>query len=86
MECAHGDGNAWNPALSNLRWATPAENAADKVRHGRHLSQFGRKLSKDDVRAIRASALPIHRLMEIYGICKNSVSNIRSRKTWRNVA
>jgi len=33
-EVAHNDGNRRNNALSNLRYATPKENAADKNRHG----------------------------------------------------
>jgi hypothetical protein len=33
-EGAHGDGIRTNAALSNLRWATHAENEADKVLHG----------------------------------------------------
>jgi hypothetical protein len=31
---AHWDGNKTNNTVSNLRWATKAENAADKHRHG----------------------------------------------------
>ncbi|XZE56679.1 NUMOD4 motif-containing HNH endonuclease [Planctomycetaceae bacterium SH139] len=31
---AHYDGNRDNSRLSNLRWATPQENEADKKRHG----------------------------------------------------
>ncbi|KAB2798954.1 hypothetical protein F9L06_10140 [Brucella anthropi] len=33
-EVAHGDGNSMNANLSNLRWATHAENEADKLAHG----------------------------------------------------
>lgn len=33
-EVAHWDGDRGNDALSNLRWATHTENAADAVRHG----------------------------------------------------
>lgn len=37
MECCHADGNPQNNEIDNLRWATPKENEADKVRHGRRL-------------------------------------------------
>ena len=33
-QVAHNDGNRQNNCLSNLRWATPSENEADKKRHG----------------------------------------------------
>jgi len=33
-EVAHWDGNSKNNTLDNLRWATPAENGEDRVRHG----------------------------------------------------
>lgn len=35
---AHNDGNRLNNHVSNLRWATPKENQADKRIHGTHLS------------------------------------------------
>lgn len=35
MQAAHWDGAGSNNALSNLRWATPTENMADQIRHGR---------------------------------------------------
>jgi hypothetical protein len=38
MEACHGDGNAANDALGNLRWDTSSENNYDIVRHGRHYS------------------------------------------------
>ncbi len=33
-QAAHWDGDKTNCQLDNLRWATRAENAADKIRHG----------------------------------------------------
>jgi hypothetical protein len=36
-QAAHGDGNKLNNTLENLRWASPKENNADKVRHGTYL-------------------------------------------------
>jgi hypothetical protein len=34
MEVAHYDGTRTNARLENLRYATPAENQADRIRHG----------------------------------------------------
>jgi hypothetical protein len=56
MVIAHGDGNKLNNTPENLRWATPAENAADTVKHGRTrraLQHHNAKLSDDDVRQMR---------------------------------
>ena len=36
-EALHGDGDAGNPSLSNLRWGTKLENAQDSIRHGTHV-------------------------------------------------
>ena len=33
-QCAHWDGDKRNDHHSNLRWATPCENSADRLRHG----------------------------------------------------
>ena len=35
-ETLHGDGDASNNLLSNLRWGTHSENEADRVSHGTH--------------------------------------------------
>lgn len=35
MLCCHNDGDSANNRLGNLRWDTPAANAADTLRHGR---------------------------------------------------
>ena len=37
MEGRHLDGDPKNCHLSNLKWDTPKENAADKIQHGTHL-------------------------------------------------
>lgn len=35
-ECCHGDGDAGNNSLENLRWDTRSANNFDRVRHGTH--------------------------------------------------
>lgn len=55
-EIAHGDGNPLNAELSNLRWATHAENEADKAFHGtlmRGETHPSARLSDADVERIR---------------------------------
>ena len=37
-QAAHNDGNRLNNAVWNLRWATRAENEADKAKHGTRLT------------------------------------------------
>lgn len=56
-QCAHIDGDKNNNIVSNLRWATPVENNADKLRHGTH--QWGErigtsKLTSAQVRLMRS--------------------------------
>lgn len=40
-ECAHNDGTRDNNAAANLRWATHAENIADKAIHREQASRLG---------------------------------------------
>lgn len=55
-QAAHNDGNPHNDILSNLRWATPKENCADRVLHGtlRYGTRHARtKISVETVRRVR---------------------------------
>lgn len=55
-EVAHNDGVRTNNHRSNLRWATPAENQADRKRHGTYVqgeNAYSAKLSNSAARAIR---------------------------------
>jgi hypothetical protein len=52
-EIAHGDGNKRNPHVSNLRWATRAENIADRLLHGAHNRGERHGLSKLTTDAIQ---------------------------------
>lgn len=54
---AHRDGNPSNNAPSNLYWATPVENAADRKSHGNYPDGEdcpNSRLSNDDAAIIRA--------------------------------
>ena len=52
-QCAHWDGDPINNHYTNLRWATPSENSADRVRHGRHMTGH-RKFTEEEVLDMRA--------------------------------
>lgn len=57
-EVAHNDGSRTNNAVSNLRWATPAENQYDRRRHGTFQcgeAAASTKISDQAVAAIRAA-------------------------------
>lgn len=87
--CAHGDGNRQNNIVSNLRWATPRENADDCVRHGNSL--FGErntkaKLTEEMVREIRRR--PKERratLAQTYGVSLPTIDHIRGKKLWKHL-
>jgi hypothetical protein len=73
-EAAHADGDKLNSTLANLRWATPKENNADKVRHGTVMlgarNPMGRKthckrghsFDESNTPAITPTALPTRSL------------------------
>ncbi len=93
-QVAHGNGVRHDNRLTNLRWATPAENSADAVRHGTSPLRPGgagernghARLTWDQVRQIRASArggASTRQLAGEYGIGKSQVHNIVSGKQWR---
>lgn len=85
---AHADDNRSNNALANLRWATPAENNADKISHGTH--QWGQRigtakltdLQVAEIRAARLSGSGVKHLAQQYGVCCNTITNITTGKSW----
>ncbi len=83
-QCAHYDGDPTNNHFTNLRWATAAENTADKVRHGRHLDGH-RRFTKEQVlemRAMRENGKTFKQIREVFKISKGNLSSIINRKTW----
>lgn len=80
MEVAHDDGDHANPALSNLRYDTPAGNKADMVRHGtRQRGELASraKLSNDQVRAIRSDDRLLREVAADYGVSVPTVCMLR---------
>lgn len=91
---AHGDGNQRNNRLSNLRWATPTENEADKRRHGRVRGAApgedhpGAKLTVALVQQMRravAAGAHFRRVADCTGVPARTAYEAIYGRTWRCV-
>jgi len=86
-QCAHWDGDPLNNHYTNLRWATAAENTADKVRHG-NIYNGNRKMTKEQVLAIRAmreAGATYDTIRAEYPMTKSNLSSIINRQTWSHI-
>ena len=92
QECRHICGNGIRGCVnpSHLEWGTHAENMADMKAHGAHNplrgeAQWMARLTRDDVRNIRAAAQSGETQQSIagrYGVNQTHVSAIVRRKKW----
>lgn len=87
---AHWDGNPSNNSPGNLRWATQAENMADRERHGtvyRGDRHFKSKLTTDAVREIRrlwaGRECNQPEIARRYGVVPSTISRAIAARTWR---
>jgi hypothetical protein len=85
----HKDGNGLNPRASNLAWATPKENAADKRRHGtlrRGADCHNAILTPEIVRQIRIQVerckTKTSRLAALFGVRPECIRKVIRRETW----
>ena len=91
-EVAHSDGDPLNNRIDNLRWATRAENAADRRRHGR--DSFGAvhgmsKLTDDHVRHIfrlACAGVGQRDIADRFGVHQATVHRIYAGKGWKHLA
>ena len=89
---AHNDGSRRNNHWTNLRWPTQRENAADTLIHGTHNQGTRNGQAKMDeicIRAIRRmEEMKIPRTVSAdgFGICRQTIDAIVSRRRWRHVA
>lgn len=90
-QVAHGDGNRLNCHTSNLRWATPVENAEDRHLHGTHASgekNPGSKLRNADVpkiRELRRQGMTQKRIGEMFGVSRAVIGDIESGRRWADI-
>ncbi len=85
---AHNCGHNWCVNPKHLRWATPVENNADKIKHG--TAQRGEKhpnarLRAVDVVEIRASVKSDLVLSRRFAVTVQCINQIRLGKSWRHL-
>lgn len=81
--CGNGHLGCVNPR--HLRWASAAENEADKISHGtssRGERQGGSKLTAVDVLAIRSETGSHSEIAKRFGISRENARDIINRKRW----
>lgn len=89
-QAAHLCGNSRCLNPKHIAWKTPVENAQDKIRHDTHISgekSANAKLTADDVRNIRRlhPDVSARNLAELFGVCREQIHNILSRRKWSNL-
>lgn len=89
-EAAHrcGKGHLGCFAPNHVRWATPTENHADKIKHGttnRGEKAAFAKLTAETALAIYHDPRPVSLIMKQYGINTVSVWSIKNGATWKHV-
>lgn len=87
MHAAHACGNSLCVNPRHLRWATPAENIADKARHGTVLKgarHHQAKLTPEQVAMIRDSPGSLREVAELVGISKSQAWRVRRGENWRD--
>jgi hypothetical protein len=89
---AHCNGNILDNKALNLRWSTPTENEADKVKHGTIMTgvrHHQAKLNETHVRSIREEyskgGVTLGQLAVKHGVYFTTISKIVNRTTWRHL-
>ena len=88
----HLDGDRLNNNANNLAWGTPAENAADRERHGRGTKGGANPssvLTDDLVRSMRAAiagGASVISQSRLYGISYSQAKRVVAGKAWSHVA
>lgn len=86
---AHGNGVPSDNRSANLRYATQAENTADRWLHGTEPAgekNPSARLNENDVRLIRSSSLSDAELGHMFGVAAGHIKNVRRGTVWKLVS
>jgi hypothetical protein len=89
--CHAPDPDSSNNALSNLRWGTPTENAADALELGRyrrgesHPSSRLTEAAVIDIHAMNAAGASLKEMADKHHVTKRNIASILKGKTWAHV-
>ena len=87
LEGCHNDGNTLNNHINNLRWDTPKNNHADKIKHGttnRGERCGTAKLTLVQVNAIRKDNRLQRIIAEEYSVRQSLISRIKNGTRWQH--
>lgn len=91
-EVRHLDGTRNNNLPENLRWGTPAENEADKRRHGRVAEGSRQGVAKLNEEAIRILRIAIPQGLwnpidaaKVFGVHPSTIRTAVNGKSWKHV-
>jgi hypothetical protein len=90
-QCAHGDGDPTNNQVENLRWASAAENIADRALHGRTAAGEDNGAAKLDRHAVKTikqlgnAGVSAYALARLACVHPETVERIWRGETWRHV-
>ena len=88
LQSAHGDGDRSNNVVTNLRWATPKDNCADRIKHGRQArgSLTGNsKLTEMQVlriRELKQRGWRNHQLAKEFRVSACAINDILRGRRW----
>lgn len=94
MQCCHNDGNPQNNHLSNLRWDSPKENAADRGKHGtqpKGSKSSKAKLKEEHIPEIRFLLKYFNKrgnmtiIAQRFGVDVATIRDVRDRITWQQI-
>lgn len=89
-EAAHSCGRGHLGCVNgnHLRWATHAENEADKITHGtsnRGARHGMAKLTEPEIKIIRAIKAPSRQIAAMFGVSQTTISKIKRGEGWSHV-